>query len=311
MIDRRSVLRSLTAPFAVAVGGCATPRATQIETNLTLNEFDYNAWPQRTTNAVRFDPETALTLDLKTHGEDDAESVHATKSARTLIDLAQCIRHSESDSSVYAEASRRYAERFVDTAATGPQNGLYFPYDFDFPLHGDEDELLTAPWYSGMGQGIALSAFARLAHLTDDQYYYGIADRIWTTLATPRPSDTDDPWVVTIEDGQYWIEEYPIHPPAHTLNGKLFAVWGLYEYWRVTDRETVKNHTLAAMDTISKTIDDFRVPGDVSLYCLKHEVQDESYHHTHIIQLDDLYHLTGYERFAEYRDAFRDDFDPK
>ncbi|WP_195893028.1 D-glucuronyl C5-epimerase family protein [Halopiger djelfimassiliensis] len=85
---------------------------------------------------------------------------------------------------------------------------------------------------------------------------------------------------------------------------------GIYEYWQATRREAVRERALAAIRTIGETVDEFRVPGDVSLYCLKHGVQSASYHGLHISQLDELHRLTGDDRFAEFRDVFRADYDP-
>jgi len=44
--------------------------------------------------------------------------------------------------------------------------GYFFPYPFDFALHGNTANTIRAPWYSGMAQGLTLSLFSRLADVT-------------------------------------------------------------------------------------------------------------------------------------------------
>lgn len=169
---------------------------------------------------------------------------------------------------------------------------------------------MTSPWFSGMAQGEALSAFSRLAQITGENKYKDIADRVFASfLHTPVAGNVVDPWVATVDDdGHYWVEEYPRNPPAHTLNGKIFAIWGLYEYYQLTEKEDVKYITQAAITTVLEYIDEFRVPEQVSYYCLDHKVQSEKYHRIHINQLSKLYDLTGRSKFSKYASLLRSDY---
>jgi hypothetical protein len=211
------------------------------------------------------------------------------------------------------EAVRRYAELLVQSGTTDGADNLFLPYEFRFPVHGNEDELLTDPWYSAMAQGIALSAFTRLYHYTNAEWYLDIADQLYggLTKVTPDPS-AEDLWV-TVEDdaGRIWLEEYPLSPPAHTLNGKIFAIYGLYEYWCVTENSSVATFTRDAIRTVAETFSEFRVPGDVSYYCLKHEVQSEKYHGIHIEQLRSLAEITTGGQFREMAATLESDFTPE
>lgn len=86
---------------------------------------------------------------------------------------------------------------------------------------------MLGPWYSGMAQGIALSPYARLAQLTEDDTFRDRADQVWQTLTISR--ERSDPWVTVVDDdGHYWIEERPQPEPTHALNGKIFGIYGLY-----------------------------------------------------------------------------------
>jgi hypothetical protein len=131
----------------------------------------------------------------------------------------------------YLARARLIADRLVETA-TSARGGLWFPYRFDFALHGKVADLMEAPWYSAMAQGQVLSLLSRLHELTADEAYLAEARRVFRTLADPGPRKA--PWVTWVERRYLWLEEYPGSPPDHTLNGFLFALFGVYDYYQET-----------------------------------------------------------------------------
>lgn len=86
---------------------------------------------------------------------------------------------------------------------------------------------------------------------------------------------------------------------------------GLYEYWCRSGRDDAKEWLLAALTTFDDRIEAFRVPGGPSDYCLEHEGQIDEYHSTHVGQLEELYDMTGHDRFHEVAEAFRSDHAPR
>src|SRR6056297_2591984 len=50
-------------------------------------------------------------------------------------------------------------------------SAIYFPYSFNFALHGCRKETMKAPWYSGMAHGQALSLFIRTYKQTGEDKY--------------------------------------------------------------------------------------------------------------------------------------------
>ena len=73
--------------------------------------------------------------------------------------------------------AQRNIDRKVESAGA-----WYFPYDFDFAVHGDTTETLKAPWYSAMAQGQALSLFVRLYEYTKDAKWKAAADATFASL---------------------------------------------------------------------------------------------------------------------------------
>jgi hypothetical protein len=185
---------------------------------------------------------------------------------------------------------------------------IFFPYPFDFELHGRGT--LRALWYSGMAQGIALSGFVRLWEVTAEPRWLEAADRTFNSFLVDRQSGR--PWFTVVDGGLLWFEEYPWSPLDHTLNGHIFAAYGLWDYWRVTRRADAALLLRGALTTALEVADAVRVPGDVSRYCIGLYCQlagsvNPRYHRVHIGQYETLSRLTGEPRFAQLAELLRID----
>jgi hypothetical protein len=204
------------------------------------------------------------------------------------------------------------AQRLVDTKVVSG-DGWYFPYQFDFALHSMPSELMSAPWYSAMAQGQALSLFSRLATVTGDAKWRTAADATYASLTQTVAAGA--PWVVHVDPtGYLWLEEYPRTPVTasdFTYNGHMFATFGLYDYWLLTRSDAVAQLFDGAASTVLAYARTFRTTNWQSRYCLQHRVDADKYHQIHVLQLIDLQALTGDHRFAQYADAFRDDYPKK
>jgi hypothetical protein len=208
----------------------------------------------------------------------------------------------------YLNRSITFTDKLIDLCVE--DNGSLFPeYSFDFHLHGDTSKTLSPPWVCGMGQGMALSVLTRMYWITGDEMYLKVAHSIFIPFTRPRTNDSDDRWICSIDDqGYYWIEEFPYGDGTHALNGFIFALFGLYDYWLETRNETCKAWLEAGLTTIHHYLPDFRCEGGVSYYCLMHKVQIDRYHKLHVKQLIILYRMTGHEYFQTMKDLFLEDF---
>ncbi|MGZ6213712.1 MAG: D-glucuronyl C5-epimerase family protein [Candidatus Limnocylindria bacterium] len=207
------------------------------------------------------------------------------------------------------ELARRQADRLL-ARAVRQGDAIYFPYPFDFPLHDNPDNMMRAPWYSAMAQGLALSVFVQLSEATGDETYRVAATQAFASFRHPR-ADATAIWTTFIDrDGYYWPEEYPADTPDRTFNGMVFAAYGLYDYYRLTGDPDAGLLFQATLTTVQHALPGIRVPGGVSYYCLEHAVQNAAYHAVHIGQLEMLSRLTGDRSFAEWADLLRADHDP-
>jgi hypothetical protein len=158
---------------------------------------------------------------------------------------------------------------------------LFIPYQFNWPT-----ERLSAPWVSAYSQGFALSLYTRLYRVTGDQAHLDSAQAVFRSFRQLGPGS--QPWVSYVVRGQLWLEQYPSSRPSHVLNGFNFAVFGLYDYERLTRDPAARQLLQAALWTLRRESGKYRVPGEVSLYDLVHRTQLREYHDVVVWQLRDL-----------------------
>ncbi|GAB94912.1 hypothetical protein BJY21_002076 [Kineosphaera limosa] len=205
----------------------------------------------------------------------------------------------------YLDKAIAHGERLL-TTGEHTRSALYFPYHFDFALHGDDAHPMHAPWYSAMAQGQALSAFVALYETTGQPRWREAADETFASFLRPRAEGR--PWTVDVDDkGLLWFEEYAGPNPDRAFNGHMFALFGVYDYWWLTGDPQARQVVLGGLEATRVRVRDIRVPGGTSRYCLTHRVSDDNYHRVHIGQLFTLHTLTGSTDFARLGDAFIDD----
>jgi D-glucuronyl C5-epimerase-like protein len=177
----------------------------------------------------------------------------------------------------------------------------YFPYLYDYST-----EKLKAPWYSAYSQGFALSLFVRLYRVTGIQSW---ADRAReTAMSFRRLGRVTQPWVAYVVSNRLWLEEYPSATPTHVLNGFNFALFGLYDYERLTRDPAARDLLRGALRTIRSFGTTFRVPGGISYYDLVHRTRFAKYHVIHTWQLQDLAAISGDPWYASLAAAYWRDY---
>jgi hypothetical protein len=211
---------------------------------------------------------------------------------------------------VYLNRATANAQRLIDRRVES-RGGWFYPYDFDFAVHGITAETLVAPWYSAMAQGQSLSVFVRLYELTGDQRWRDAADPTMVSLRlAPVEGQPLASWVSA--EGDLWLEEYPRWPVANServLNGHLFAADGLYEYALLTgDPVAVELYDAAITTARRYVLNGFRVPSWASAYCLRHRTPSLNYHKVHIGQMLMVQHQTGIFWYPLAANTLRADF---
>lgn len=208
----------------------------------------------------------------------------------------------------YLARVEAHAERLLANAVHA-RGAIYLPYPFDWALHGDRTDMMTAPWYSAMAQGQAMSAFVRLHGVTGKQRYADAAMQLFASFTNLRSGG--GPWTVDVDsDGYLWFEEYAKHPGAdRALNGHIFAIYGLYDYFRTTGSAQAKELVQGGITAVEGHLDEIRDPGWLSRYCLGHpEYAYPNYHTVHVGQIYKLYEMTGASSLAVSGDRLLEDY---
>lgn len=145
-------------------------------------------------------------------------------------------------------------------------------------------------WTSAMSQGEALSVTSMAYNMTGEKKYLEGAEGFFSTLYR----NTGQKWCFGVDsEGYYWPEEYPNKDFCHVLNGMVFALWGLWDYYVITKDE----FALALFEAGVKSLVDhypmYRVKGPYcTRYCLHYKSSiGENYHTIHTMQ---------FQTFAEF-----------
>ena len=158
-------------------------------------------------------------------------------------------------------------------------------------------ENLIDPWYSGLAQGQGLSVLVRAFKETNNSKYLEISEYIYDSFL----KNINEGGVTAIDNNKnLWIEEYIVSKPTHILNGFVWGLWGIYDYWLLTKNNDIKAMFDKYVKTLEANIDRYDI-GYWSLYelsGLKIRMRASLfYHRLHIVQLKILYKMTNKEKF--------------
>jgi len=164
-------------------------------------------------------------------------------------------------------------------------------------------ETLRTPWYSGLAQGQGVSLLVRAHDLAEGSGYQRAAEKAFVAMTRPIAEGG----VLFEDDGQdLWIEEYIVDPPTHILNGFMWALWGVYDFWLARADASAKRIFDRGIETLGRNLAKFDT-GYWSLYEQSgHEpsgrplkmLASPFYHQLHIVQLRVMSMLTADAYFA-------------
>lgn len=205
-----------------------------------------------------------------------------------------------------------------------PEGGA--AYSFDYQMHGIE---YKKPWFSGMDQGQILSLMSRAFYLTGDNKYKDYGDKILDFMINDA-GDTYPYSGCRVKLGQFTqihkdlakysefviYDEYVGSQNTYVLNGILFGLLGLYDYYEATDSQIALTAFLEGCKSIEVMIPYYDYYGSTT-YDLLHLMLPDAgprfgtyAHDFDIVILDALYKYTGNKVFAQYRDVFISYYEP-
>lgn len=140
------------------------------------------------------------------------------------------------DEALARRAMRVNLDHLLDSAERTPAGNLLFPYAFDWPWREE-----VAPWYSGMAQGQAASAFLWGYHILGDRRYSVAARAAVLAMVESRRVD-----FLVETAGGIWLKEYPSYR-HRVLDGSLAGLAGIYDLWRFLGDEDPAKSTIASL----------------------------------------------------------------
>lgn len=158
---------------------------------------------------------------------------------------------------------------------------------------------VVAPWCSGMAQGQALSVLSRAFQEFGDEKYLESARRAFTVIDTPLE---EGGVLVRMEGGGIFYEEYPNpNTPSHVLNGHVFTLFGLFDFFRVSGILEANESFENGVKGLRGVIGNYAAVNGWSYYQLQPRYYvTHDYMMIHVLQLDALYQLTGDQLFSDY-----------
>lgn len=199
----------------------------------------------------------------------------------------------QTDEEIRWKKSLKAADWLVANLEQNHQGRWVWNHHFDW----DYRDTLRAPWYSGLAQGQGVSLLLRAHARSGNEKYKQAAEQAFVALTCPISEGG-----VLFEDGEknLWIEEYLVDPPTHILNGFIWALWGVFDYWLARADSEAKAIFDRGVSTLIHNLPRFDT-GYWSLYeqsgtRLK-MLASPFYHRLHIVQLRAMSRMTGDARF--------------
>lgn len=189
--------------------------------------------------------------------------------------------------------SRKQFLVLADRLLSEQKNGRW-EWESDLPSRN-----LKSPWISGLTQSLGISVLLRAYQLVGESAYLAAASAAFRWLATP----VSEGGVAATVDAGRWLEEYPDPAaPSHVLNGHMWALFGIWDYYRVTGSPDARELFESGVRALERNIHRYDV-GGWSVYSRENQVDYVSgaYQQFIIEQLRVLENISGSKVLASYR----------
>lgn len=179
------------------------------------------------------------------------------------------------------------------------QNYSILEYNFPYP----PTNMPESGWRSGMAQGVALQALVKAHEVTKDEKYLNAADLILNSFFI----EVKDGGVSykTKNDG-WWYEEYSHEDakPSRVLNGMMYALLGIDEYYKYTNDIKAKFIFEHGITSLENKLPDY----DLNGYSYYDDLKTHSssfYHQVHVDLTEQLYAITENEILYKYHNKWK------
>lgn len=163
----------------------------------------------------------------------------------------------------------------------------------------------TPPWISAMAQGLAISVFSEAYSLTKKDEYI---KKAYLALKSFQKSIDQGGVVSYWPNGDIWYEEVATEGGNKILNGFIYSLAGIYDFYKLTDFEEAKRILDKGFKSLNNHIHQYDI-GYISRYSLLPYNVHWRYNKIHVLQLIWAYSITENKKFLEYAKIFSS-YDP-
>lgn len=167
----------------------------------------------------------------------------------------------------------------------------------DYPARNQK-----APWISALTQSFGISVLLREYQFDNDKAYLDAATKALAWMGKPVHGGGT---AARLAKG-VWYEEYPDESnPSHVLNGHMWALFGIWDYYRVTKDRTAKEMFDRGVSALKVELDKYDV-GYWSVYAQTNRLDMVTGLYMQFIvgQLRVLYAITEIEKFKKVADRW-------
>jgi len=206
--------------------------------------------------------------------------------------LANFQKYRKTGFNKYKKAFLQQASWLVDNITIKNNDLGVWEHYFSLPFYD-----FKIPWVHGMAQGWGISLLLRAFEVTKKDFYLDTAKKAYRAFEVDIPNGgvrfVDD-------DGNVWLEEYAILPPPHVLNGFIYTLFGVYDFYIFTNSKKCLTLWKNCIKTLEKKLILYDT-GYWSKYDLLSEIPATlDYQNLHVKQLQVLYKLTKNEVFSKF-----------
>ena len=158
---------------------------------------------------------------------------------------------------------------------------------------------IKSPWCSAIAQGEAISVLLRAHSLTQNDTYIDVASKALRSFLVVIEKNG---FMREINNDSLLFEEYPSQKMNFALNGFIFSLYGLYDFYLYNQNKLAEELFQKGINTIKNSLTDFDL-GYWSKYSLYYDPiyypASYKYHAIHVEMLKSLYFITSEKIFQE------------
>ncbi|MDI6917798.1 MAG: D-glucuronyl C5-epimerase family protein [Thermoplasmatales archaeon] len=236
------------------------------------------------------------------HVHFDEKKIYHNPNTLVLYTLANYNMLVETKQEVYKNNFFRHVDWLLNNYVDRKTHVVWV-FDFEWRTPG---YYCKPPWISAMAQGLIISALLRAYEMTKEDRYIDVAKKAVESF----DRNISEGGVLYVDkNDDWWYEEYACQKRGTPMNGFIFSLLGLYEFYKVTGDEHAKYLFDKGIKTVKKHLNDYIINIGFfkwSKYDNKLQIiAPKSYHDHHVAMMLLLHELTGDEIFLRYYYALK------